>query len=102
MNGEKVVQRYRCVGYIDDIKTGNFVEDDAGAWILHDDYAALLRERDALREALRPLAELDLRPGGMGSRPDDSVVYARDKSRITVGDVKRARALLTADAEGGE
>lgn len=61
--------------------------------------ADLRAEVEALREALRPLARLDLRGDNMLSRPDDQPVYARDNTVITVGDVRRAAALL---GEGGE
>lgn len=48
-----------------------------------------------LTDALRPLAELDLRPGAFDAMGDDQTVYARDKSVITVGDVRRAKKLLS-------
>ena len=49
---------------------------------------------ERLAEALRPLAELDLRPDGFDKRPDDQTIYARDRTAITVGHVRRARAAL--------
>lgn len=49
---------------------------------------------ERLAEALRPLAELDLRPDGFDKRPDSQVFYARDRTAITVGDVRRAQAAL--------
>lgn len=54
---------------------------------------ALLDEVEALRAALKPLAGLDLRPGQFESLADTQVVYARDNTTITVGDVRRAREL---------
>ena len=48
----------------------------------------------ALIEALRPLANLDLRPGAFDKLDNSQVVYARDNTTITVGDVRRARAAL--------
>lgn len=57
----------------------------------------LLAERDALRAALRPLAELDLRGDGFVHRADTQIVYQREKSKITVGDVHRAAELLKGD-----
>lgn len=53
-----------------------------------------------LIEAIKPLAELDLRPDGFDKRPDDQTIYARDRSAITVGDVRRAAAAL-ARCRGG-
>lgn len=47
-----------------------------------------------LAEALKPLANLDLSPGGLDKARDEQVVYARDDSKITVGDVRKARAAL--------
>ena len=47
---------------------------------------------ERLAEALRPLAGLDLRPDGFDKRPDDQTIYARDRTAITVGDVRRAQA----------
>ena len=55
-----------------------------------------------LAEALRPLANLDLRPDGFDKRPDDQQIYARDRTAITVGDVRRAQAALLRDQEEGK
>ena len=49
---------------------------------------------DRLAEALRPLAELDLTPDDFDKRPDSQPIYARNKTSITVGDVRKARAAL--------
>lgn len=49
----------------------------------------------ALESAIAPLAALDLRPGGFDKADDGQVVCARDKSAITVGDVRRAKALVS-------
>lgn len=54
-----------------------------------------------LIEAIKPLAALDLRPDGFDKRDDSQPVYARDKTVITVGDVRRASAAL-ANCRGGE
>ena len=53
-----------------------------------------------LIEAIKPLAALDLRPDGFDKRDDSQPVYARDKTVITVGDVRRASAAL-ARCRGG-
>mgnify|MGYP000022199564 CR=1 FL=1 len=57
---------------------------------------------ERLAEALRPLAELDLTPDDFGQRPDSQPIYARNKTAITVGDVRKACAALdpTAAQEG--
>ena len=54
-----------------------------------------------LIEAIKPFAALDLRPDGFDKRDDSQPVYARDKTVITVGDVRRASAALTR-CRGGE
>ncbi len=56
--------------------------------------ARLIAAAPKLLEALRPLAGLDLRPGGLDQRADSQVIYAREKSQITVGDVRRAIAAI--------
>ena len=59
--------------------------------------ADLLAARAAvaeLAEAIKPLAALDLRPDSLDTRPDSQVIYARDKTQITVGDVRRAQVAL--------
>lgn len=58
----------------------------------------LAAENERLRAALLPLANLDLRGSGFDQRPDDQIVYARDTTKITVGDVLRARAALKGDS----
>lgn len=62
---------------------------------VHDAVAGLI-------EAIKPLAELDLRPDGFDKRPDDQTIYARDRSTITVGDVRRAAAALARFRGGAE
>ncbi len=59
-----------------------------------DEIAEKDRRADRLAEALRPLAELDLRPDNLETAPDWQTIYARNKSEIKVGDVRRARAAL--------
>lgn len=71
-------------------------DDDADSWVGPDD--ALRAENERLRAALLPLANLDLRGSGFDQRPDDQIVYARDTTKITVGDVRRARAALKGDS----
>lgn len=56
--------------------------------------ANLVQRVQDLEEAIKPLAQLDLRPDGFDKRPDEQVVYARDNSTIKVGDVRRAAGLL--------
>ena len=46
---------------------------------------------ERLAEALRPLAGLDLTPDDFDQRPDSQPIYARNKTAITVGDVRKAR-----------
>lgn len=71
------------------------LEDEANArriantWNCHED----------LLEALEPLANLDLHAGEFDKMPDDQIVYERNNSRITCGDVRRARAAI-AKAKG--
>lgn len=52
-----------------------------------------------LLDALMPLASLDMVGNGDDMRDDDKILYARDKTTITVGDVRRARAAI-AKAKG--
>ena len=54
----------------------------------------LRRDNERLAEALRPLAELDLTPDDFDQRPDSQPIYARNKTAITVGDVRKACAAL--------
>ena len=54
----------------------------------------------ALMLAIVPLADLDLRPDSLDRQPDDRIIYARNRTTITVGDVRRARAALD-QAQGG-
>jgi hypothetical protein len=61
---------------------------------LHDEITELRRLVSQLGDAIRPLARLDLNPGGFDMMPPDQVVYRRDNSVITVGDVKEAAHLL--------
>lgn len=57
--------------------------------------AALERERDALREALRPFAALDVDAfAHFQNKPDDTEVYTMNASTITLGDIRRAREAL--------
>ena len=56
---------------------------------------------ERLAEALRPLAELDLTPDDFGQRPDSQPIYARNKTAITVGDVRKACAALEQEANDG-
>ena len=57
---------------------------------------------DRLAEALRPFAELDLTPDDFDKRPDSQPIYARNKTAITVGDVRKARvALRRGRTDGG-
>lgn len=64
--------------------------------ILRDsDYADLNQQRAELLEALRPLAALDLEPDDLSREPDARAIYARNKSCITVGDVRRAIAAIS-------
>ena len=57
---------------------------------------------DRLAEALRPLADLDLTPDDFDKRPDSQPIYARNKTAITVGDVRKARvALRRGRTDGG-
>ena len=49
---------------------------------------------ERLAEALRPLAELDLTLDDFDNRPDSQPIYARNKTAITVGDVRKARDAL--------
>ena len=56
---------------------------------------------ERLAEALRPLAELDLTPGDYDNRPDSQPIYARNRTAITVGDVRKARAALEQEANDG-
>ena len=74
---------------------------------LRGEHVRVRRDRNAaqaraerLAEALRPLANLDLRPDGFDKRPDDQTIYARDQTAITVGHVRRAQAALR-DHDGG-
>ena len=64
--------------------------------------SAMQARVDGLEVALRPLAELDLRPDGFDERPDTQTIYARDNSRITVGDVRRAIAAIAAQRQEKE
>jgi hypothetical protein len=56
--------------------------------------ARLIAAAPDLLEALRPFAELDMRPDGFDKRDDSQPIYARDNSVITVGDVRRAVAAI--------
>lgn len=56
---------------------------------------------ERLAEALRPLAELDLTPDDFGQRPDSQPIYARNKTAITVGDIRKACAALEQEANDG-
>lgn len=47
-------------------------------------------------DCLKPLADLDLEPDDLVRCHDDRVVYARNKTQITVGDVRRAQAAIAA------
>ena len=60
-----------------------------------DGLRTLQRERDEALEALRPFAEL----GGeyrdhTGAHRDGDIVYQRDRVAITLGDLRRAAAIL--------
>ncbi len=58
---------------------------------------------DALREALRPLAALDIDARlGQFKDEDDTPIVGFNDTRITIGDVKRARAALSESTTGGE
>ena len=57
-------------------------------------YGRLEAKVDRLAEALRPLAEIDLTPDDFDQRPDSQPIYARNKTAITVGDVRKACAAL--------
>lgn len=70
-------------------------EGDAGLIDVADAVAELI-------EAIKPLAALDLRPGGFDKRDDSQPVYARDNTVITVGDVRRAAAALARCRGGAE
>lgn len=61
---------------------------------LNSELCSVAESRDAACAALLPLAGLDLRPGQFDKMDDSQVVYARDKSQITVGDVRKAREVL--------
>lgn len=77
---------------------------DGGCVPLHEQVrrmAADATRAERLAEALRPLAALDLTPDGFDKRPDDQIVYQRNSSTITVGDVRRAAAALR-DHDKGE
>ncbi len=62
------------------------------------DRDAAVRERDAAVEALRPFAGLDMSPYE-GAR-DERTFYQLNETEITVGDIRKARAVL-AKIEGG-
>ena len=47
-------------------------------------------------DCLKPLAALDLEPDDLLRCADDRIVYARNKTQITVGDVRRAQATIAA------
>jgi hypothetical protein len=52
---------------------------------------------EGLREALRPLADIPIEEfDGLSHRPDDRPLMAWNNHQITIGDVRRARAALTA------
>lgn len=66
--------------------------------------AAAINEQ--MLDALKPFAEFDLRGDNLGGRDDNQPVYARDKTILTVGDFKRAKAAIRAaeveKAKGGK
>lgn len=63
-------------------------------------YIPIAQEAVALRAALVPLARLDIRH--MRSYEDDRVIWAVNDTTLTLGDVRRARALLGTDAAPAE
>lgn len=57
----------------------------------------LTAERDALKEALKPFAHPDLSKAfANNTQGDDSIIFQRDNAFITLGDCRRAAALLEA------
>lgn len=56
---------------------------------------------DELMEAVKPLANLDLQAGQLEKYDDSLTVYQRDNSKITIGDIRKARLALEAAKEQG-
>lgn len=63
--------------------------------------AALVAERDALREALQPFAALVEMVNRLNVQGDSKPVWTLDEGVITQGHIRKAAALLTADSAAG-
>lgn len=90
----KAVERYTLMPggaeYLEGYYT--MTPDSEGQYVRHEDYAKLEQQRDALVEALKPFAKLQLKPGWHDETPTAVLV--------TVGDIRRADAALKAAGEG--
>lgn len=91
---------------LDPTDTGWLVGWFANYWAavhdpMHNTIQSLQQEVERLREALRPFSHPDLCARLSGNvQGNDSIIFGRNKAKITLGDCRKAAALLS--TEGGE